>query len=218
MKLEEFSDAIPFLEEAAAEYEQLPTGQSGMVFSIAQHMQGLCAIRLGKYPEAVQLLEGVVTAREKQFGINHPMTQMVKIFLLMAQFELTRDNNCIEELKQIYQSCKTLDQSISAAYALAGCYQTGELYQESTELLQKVLKDQIEKFGEKHLEVLITRRKLARIIYLKGEKEEAIQEFRNIIKMEVDLVGERHPQSIVTKKIVRELPDISEEMVERILM
>ena len=159
---------------------------------------------VGRFDEAIELLERVLVGSERVLGPDHPDTLMTRNNLAVAYRSVGRFDEAIELLGRVLaEQERVLDpdhpDTLGTRNNLAFAYQSAGRFDEAIELFERVLADQERVLGPDHPKTLTTRGNLAGAYRSVGRFDEAIELFERVLADQERVLGPDHPDTLGTR-------------------
>ena len=159
---------------------------------------------VGRFDEAIELLERVLVGSERVLGPDHPDTLMTRNNLAVAYRSVGRFDEAIELLGRVLaEQERVLDpdhpDTLGTRNNLAFAYQSAGRFDEAIELFERVLADQERVLGPDHPDTLATRNNLAVAYHSAGRFDEAIELFERVLADQERVLGPDHPDTLATR-------------------
>ena len=159
---------------------------------------------VGRFDEAIELLERVLVGSERVLGPDHPDTLMTRNNLAVAYRSVGRFDEAIELLGRVLaEQERVLDpdhpDTLGTRNNLAFAYQSAGRFDEAIELFERVLADQERVLGPDHPDTLGTRNNLAVAYHSAGRFDEAIELFERVLADQERVLGPDHPDTLGTR-------------------
>lgn len=193
---------MALLEQGSARIEKDLQGQPDTQADLYKVI-GNVFIRMGAHDRALQELERALALREARFGPGHPAVADILADLGHAH---ARNGNFDEAARWHRQALAIREAQFGRAHGAVAASMTslGEalIYSdraESERLLRDALDLRQEIYGSEHPNVAATHEKLAGLLRLKGDLDDAEAHFREAARQERLLLGSDHPYLAATQ-------------------
>ncbi|XP_014467385.1 PREDICTED: uncharacterized protein LOC106740649 isoform X2 [Dinoponera quadriceps] len=160
-------------------------------------------LKLGKYDEALQMLQEICNSEEVTLGKNHSQTLNTKNSIASALGHLSK---CDEAL-QIYRAiCNIQEAALTKNHPeillikknIAGMLLMQGKYNDALQTYQEVFNIEKEILGESHPDVLHTYRHIAETLRLQSKYDKALEIYQEILNKEKDIFNFDHPDILIT--------------------
>jgi non-specific serine/threonine protein kinase/serine/threonine-protein kinase len=192
-------DGLPLAREASRRLREA-LGEDDPLTLAAQHAEARFYVYLGRYEEAIELLEQTLAGRERVLGA-HMDTASTMHNLAYAWAELGEIERALEmdrrQLMIVEQlagqgSLDALVTSSSIAHGLTVL----ERYPEATELFEHILAGYRRQLGERHPNTLSVMHNLAYLARAQGDLERAEVLYRDVLVARRSVLGSSHLKTL----------------------
>ncbi|KAJ9645330.1 hypothetical protein H2199_003336 [Coniosporium tulheliwenetii] len=201
-------EAVKWLEESCRWRNRLNEDDSDRLLS--QHELARTYEADGQVKKAVELLEHVVTVREKVLIEEHPdrlASQHALTTVYQADGQVKEAVELLEHVVAVREKVLIEEHPnrLASQHELARAYQADGQVKEAVELLEHVVAVREKVLIEEHPNRLASQHALARAYQADGQVKEAVELLEHVVAVEAQVLRDDHPSRLVSLEALADL-------------